>query len=172
MTAWHRSVDTLMGYGLAPEPGIAHGSCRDRRLIQPTTMGPPAILTDTRPGAVLARARFRRPPTQPRVCAVSVIVPLELMELQLQIRGRPEQRAVETLAPNRADQPFDEMAGSVDLERPSSWSTWRTIARACSNDEAVAARSNESARTLPTRSAVGTRRLQAHTAVSETSPQN
>jgi hypothetical protein len=33
---------------------------------------------------------------------------LEIKELHVQISGRPEQRAVETLAPNRADQPFDE----------------------------------------------------------------
>jgi hypothetical protein len=33
---------------------------------------------------------------------------LEFKELELQIRGRPEQRPVETFAPHRADQAFDE----------------------------------------------------------------
>jgi hypothetical protein len=44
--------------------GVAHGSCRDRYLIQPTTVGPPAILIDTRPSAVLACARFGRQPSR------------------------------------------------------------------------------------------------------------
>ena len=39
---------------------------------------------------------------------MAVKVALELTELQLQISGRPEQRAVETFAPYRADQAFDE----------------------------------------------------------------
>jgi hypothetical protein len=39
---------------------------------------------------------------------MTVKVALELTELQLQIRGRPEQRAVETFAADRADQAFDE----------------------------------------------------------------
>ena len=56
---------------------------------------------------VLACARFRRQPTQHRVGAMTVKVDLELTEFQLQIRGRPEQRAVETFAADRADQAFD-----------------------------------------------------------------
>src|SRR5262245_47852475 len=87
---------------------ITRRLCRDRRLIQPTTVGPPAILTDTRPCAVLGCVRFRRPPAQPRVRAITVKVALELTELRLQISGRPEQRPVETFAAYRADQPFDE----------------------------------------------------------------
>ena len=39
---------------------------------------------------------------------MTVIVPLEIKELHLQISGRPEQRPVETFAANRADQAFDE----------------------------------------------------------------
>ena len=70
--------------------------------------GLPAIRTDIRSSAVLACARFRRQPAQPRVRAITVEVALELTELPVQISGGPEQRAVETLAPNRADQAFDE----------------------------------------------------------------
>ena len=85
----------------------AHGSCCNRRVIQPTTVGPPAVSTNTRSCAVLARARFRCHPAQPRVGAMTVKVTLEIKELQLQIISRPEQRAVETFAADRADQPFD-----------------------------------------------------------------
>ena len=42
---------------------------------------------------------------------MAVIVPLEIEELHLQIRGRPEQHAVQTLAPNGADQPLNEGMG-------------------------------------------------------------
>jgi hypothetical protein len=35
-------------------------------------------------------------------------IPLEIEELHLQIRGRPEESAVQTLAPNRANEPFNE----------------------------------------------------------------
>ena len=59
--------------------------------------------TDTGPCAVLACARFRSQPTQRRERAMTVKVALELTELRLQIRGRPEQRAVETFAAYRAD---------------------------------------------------------------------
>ena len=61
-----------------------------RRLIQPTTVRPPAIFADTRPSAVLAGARFGREPAQSRVRAMPVEIPLEIKELHLQIRGRPE----------------------------------------------------------------------------------
>jgi hypothetical protein len=53
-------------------------SGRDRRLIQPTRVGLPAIPVDTRPRAVVRRARFRCQPAQPRVRAIAVKVPLEL----------------------------------------------------------------------------------------------
>ncbi len=71
-------------------------------------MEPPAIVADTRSCAVVPGARFRRQPAQPRVRAMTVKVALEFKELQLQIRGCPEQRPVETFAAYRADQAFDE----------------------------------------------------------------
>src|SRR2546422_606195 len=40
-----------------------------------------------------------------------VVVMLEIEELHLQIRGRPEQGAVQTFAPNGANQPFNEGMG-------------------------------------------------------------
>jgi hypothetical protein len=40
--------------------------------------------------------------------SVAVIVMLELDELCLKISCRPEERAIEELAPDRADQSFDE----------------------------------------------------------------
>ena len=83
-------------------------SCRDRRLIQPTTVGPPAIVAETRSCALLHCAPFWRQPAKPRVCAMTVKIPLELKELHFQINGRPEQRPVETLAAYRADEAFDE----------------------------------------------------------------
>ena len=43
--------------------------------------------------------------------SMAVIVTLEIEELHLQIRGRPEQGAVQTFAPNGADQPFNEGMG-------------------------------------------------------------
>ena len=39
---------------------------------------------------------------------MTVKVALEITELHVQISGGPEQRPVKTLAPNRADQAFDE----------------------------------------------------------------
>jgi len=38
---------------------------------------------------------------------MTVVVALEIDELHLQIGGRPEQGAVQTFAPDGADQPFD-----------------------------------------------------------------
>ena len=75
----------LARYGLAREPASYTRSCRDRRLIQPTTVGLPAIRTDIRSCAVLACARFRRQPAQPRVRAMTVKVALEITELHVQI---------------------------------------------------------------------------------------
>jgi hypothetical protein len=77
-------------------------------LIQPTTVRLPSIGTDTRAGAGPLRARFRRAAVQPRMRAVTVKIPLEVEEFHLQIRGGPEQGAVQTLAPNGANQPFNE----------------------------------------------------------------
>jgi hypothetical protein len=106
--AWCSISRQLARYGLSREPASYTQSCRDRRLIRPTTVGLPAIRTDIRSCAVLACARFRRQPAQPRVGAMTVKVALEITELHVQISGGPEQRAVETLAPNRTDQAFDE----------------------------------------------------------------
>src|SRR6516225_9728298 len=74
----------------------------------PTTVPPPAILTDTRACAAHVRAGFRRASAKPRVRPITVIVLLEFEELHLQVSDRPEERAVETFAPNRSNQPFDE----------------------------------------------------------------
>jgi hypothetical protein len=87
---------------------VAHPSRRHRRLIQSTAVRLPSIRTDTRADAAPIRARFGRAPVQRRMCAVTVIVPLEIEELYLEISGRPEEGAVHTFALNRANQPFNE----------------------------------------------------------------
>ena len=79
--AWRFNRSTSCGTALVSS-SVAHGSCRDRCLIQPTTVDPPAILTNTRPCAVLARARFRCHPAQCRVRAMTVKIALEIKELQ------------------------------------------------------------------------------------------
>src|SRR6267143_3883148 len=84
--AWRSISRHLARYGLGRSRRCTQ-SCRDRRLIEPTTVGLPAILTDTSPCAVLACARFRRQPAQSRVRAMTVKVALEIKELQLQISG-------------------------------------------------------------------------------------
>src|ERR1700730_17998325 len=71
-------------------------------------MGPPTIRGDTHSCAVLPGARVRGQPAHPRVRAMTVKGSLELKELQLQIRGRPEQRPVNTFAAYRPDQALDE----------------------------------------------------------------
>ena len=40
--------------------------------------------------------------------AMTIVVPLELKELQLQIGGRPEEGAIQAFPSNRANEPFDE----------------------------------------------------------------
>jgi hypothetical protein len=104
--AFNRS--TSRGHGRVARANVARGSCRNRRLIQPTTVDPPAIPTHTRLCPVLARAQFRCQPAEPSVRAMTVKIALEIKELHLQISGRPEQRLIETFAANRADQAFDE----------------------------------------------------------------
>jgi hypothetical protein len=47
-----------------------------------------------------------------------VKVPLEIKELQLQIRGCSEPRAVEPFAADRADQPFDEWMRQRRVRHP------------------------------------------------------
>jgi hypothetical protein len=66
-----------------------------------------AIRPDTGPGTARLRAGFRRTPSSP-ACAMTVMVPLELEEPQLQVGGRPEEQPVQAFAPNGADQAFDE----------------------------------------------------------------
>src|SRR3989442_2125517 len=75
---------------------VAHTSHRHRRLIQPTTVRLPSIRTDTRACAALVSARLRRAPVQPRIRSMTVKVMLEIEELHLQIRSRPEEGAVQT----------------------------------------------------------------------------
>ena len=94
---------------------VAQASGRDRRLIQPTTVPPPAILTDTRARTAHVRTGLRRAPAKPRVRPIPVIVLLEIDELHLQISDRPEERAVETFASNRSNQPFDEWMRERDV---------------------------------------------------------
>src|SRR5258708_35531533 len=72
---------------------VAHGSCCNRRVIQPTTVGPPAVPINTRSCPVPVRARFRCHPTQPRPGARTGKVTLELKDLQLQLSSRPGQVA-------------------------------------------------------------------------------
>ena len=69
---------------------------------------PPAIRTETRGAAAPVSARCGRAPIQSRVGSVPVVIPLEIAELRLQISGRPEQRAIQTFAPDGPYQPFDE----------------------------------------------------------------
>ena len=38
---------------------------------------------------------------------MTIVEPLEIEELHLEVSGRPEYRVIQTLAPNGADQPFD-----------------------------------------------------------------
>src|SRR2546428_9739332 len=75
---------------------VAHTSRRHRRLIQPTTVRLPSIRTDTRACAALVSARLRRAPGHSRMRSMTVIVMLEIEELHLQIRSRPEEGAVQT----------------------------------------------------------------------------
>ena len=80
---------------------------RVRCLMQPTTVRLPAIRTEIRGAAAPVSARYGRPPIQSRVGSVPVVVPFEIAELRLQISGRPEQRAVQTFAPDGPNQPLD-----------------------------------------------------------------
>ena len=63
---------------------------------------------DTRACAAGVSTRFRRAPVQPGMRSMPIVITLEVDELRLQIRGRPEERTVQTFPPNRSDQPFDE----------------------------------------------------------------
>src|ERR1700681_4194749 len=83
-------------------------SGRRGRLVERTMVRLPAIQPDTGLGTARLRVGFRRTPLQSRMGAMTVMVPLELEELQLQVGGRPEEQPVQAFAPNRADQAFDE----------------------------------------------------------------
>src|SRR5438445_11838458 len=97
-----QAVNTTRGSEVAP------GSRGHRRLVQPATGWLPSIRTDTRAGTARVRARFRRAPVQRSMRSMAVIVTVEIEARHLQIRGRPEQGAVQTFAPNGANQPFNE----------------------------------------------------------------
>ena len=86
----------------------AHASRRHRRVIEPTTVRLPTIRTETRAAATLVRDRHRRTPLHPRVGAMTVVVTLKLEQRQLQIGGRPEEREVQALPADRANEAFDE----------------------------------------------------------------
>ena len=58
--------------------------------------------------AALVRARFRRAPGQPRMRSMTVKVPLEAEQFYLQISRSPEERAVQTFAPDGTIQSFNE----------------------------------------------------------------
>jgi len=75
---------------------------------QPTTVQVPSIRTDTGARPATVSDRIRRATVQPRMCSMTVVVTLEVEELHLQISGRPKERAVQTFAPNSANQPFNE----------------------------------------------------------------
>ena len=109
-TRWHQS--TRHEFRNLPKSirrrFVVRMSRRHRRVIQPTAAGLPSIRPDIRASTARVGAWFRRAPVQPRMRSMAVIVPLEIEELHLQIRGRPEQRAVETFASNGANQPFHE----------------------------------------------------------------
>ena len=106
------SIDRhVTSFGTRPSRSVANTSRRHRCPIQPTTVRLPSIRTETRADAARIRARYRRAAVQPPMCAMAVMVALEIEQLRLQIRGRPEQGAVQTFAPNGANQPFNEGMG-------------------------------------------------------------
>ena len=68
---------------------------------------------------------------QAGVGSVSIIVMLEPKEFRLQICCGPEQRAVEELAPNGADQALHERMGQRDIRNRLDLRTSRTRRLAC-----------------------------------------
>ena len=104
-----RSVDTHGDLrSCLGDCGAHTPSRRHRRLIEPSTVRLPAIRTDTRPYTARSRARVRRTPLQARMSAMTIVVTLELKELQFQIGGRPKECAIQAFPANRANQPFNE----------------------------------------------------------------
>ncbi len=80
---------------------------RDGRLIQSTTVRLPSVLGETHSCAARVRAGFWCTSLQARMCSMTVVIMLKIEELYFQICGRPEEHAVETLAPDGAYQTFD-----------------------------------------------------------------
>src|ERR1700704_6167881 len=99
----HRDLRTCLGACGAHTPSHRH-----RRLIEPSTVRLPAIRTDTRPCTARSRARVWRTPVQARMSAMTIVVTLELKELQLQIGGRPKECAIQAFPPNRPNEAFQE----------------------------------------------------------------
>src|SRR5216683_2003335 len=77
-----------------------------------TTVRLPPISPETRPSVVRVRARCRRAPRTPCMCAMLVVVLLELDKLPLEISRGPEQQAIQALAPYGPNQPFDDWMGA------------------------------------------------------------
>src|SRR5215204_2025448 len=71
--------------------------------------------TEIRGAAAPVSARCGRAPIQSRVVSMPVVIPFEIAELRLQISGRPEQRAVQTFAPDGPNQPFYERMRERDI---------------------------------------------------------
>ena len=62
---------------------------------------------------------------KPSMRSMTVVVPSEIEELPLQILGRPEEGAVQTFAPNGANQPFNKRMRQRHV-RHGSWCLTRT----------------------------------------------
>src|SRR6516162_7458624 len=83
-------------------------SCGDRSLIQPPAMFLPTVGREVFSCCWPFSSRLGQSSFQAVVGSVSIIVMLEPKEFRLQICCGPEQRAVEELAPNGADQALHE----------------------------------------------------------------
>jgi hypothetical protein len=101
------------GAGAQTDPaGIVHAPAPRLSADRPRRMA------RTRSSGVLGAPyrRWRRA-APPRVRAMTVIVPLEIEELPVQISGRPEEHAIETFAPNGANQAFFDMEQTWNVAR-------------------------------------------------------
>ena len=72
----------------------------------------PAIRLEARPSAGRVQTRRRRAPCPPRMCAMLVVVVLELDECPFEISSGPEQPAIQTFPPYCPNQPFDDRMGA------------------------------------------------------------
>ena len=70
--------------------------------------------------ARLVGGRRRRAPRPPHVCAMLVVVLLELAELSLEITRGPEQHPSQTFAPHGSDQSFGNRMGARVLFHKSA----------------------------------------------------